>query len=252
MEDPVLLTALGILAGALGLVLGSFGNVLVFRVPEAESIGGRSHCPGCGYQLAIHDLVPVLSFLWLRGRCRKCRKPISVQYPLVELCSGLLFLGALAHEGFDPLRGFLLGTSLWLLLLIAVIDARKGLIPDALSFPFIAAGVLHGFLLPHFPLLPLLMGGGFFAAQWLVSRGRWVGSGDILLGIGIGAATGAWPLLLVALFASYILGSVVAGYLLLRKRKTMEGTLAFGPFLCVGTFVSVFWGPAILRVLLPY
>jgi len=247
MIDPVLQFSFGILAFLWGSVLGSFGNVLIYRLPEGKAPRGRSHCPQCGYQLAIRDLVPLLSFAWLWGKCRKCHKPISWQYPLVELASGLLFMLAFLHHSESIIAGALLALCCWILLLIAVIDGRTGFIPDALTFPFIALALLRGFFLPHFPLLPLVLGCGFFGLQWIVSRGKWVGSGDILLGLGIGALTGSWSLLLIALFAAYILGATVASLLLINRSKRMNGTLSFGPFLCIGTYIAIFLGPWILK-----
>ncbi len=241
---------LGILFAIVGVVFGSFGNVLIFRVPGGESVKGRSRCPHCKKKLRAHELVPVLSFLFLGGKCSRCRKPISWQYPLVEAASGCLFVAALFHEQFAIPSAALLALCLWLLLLIAVVDGRTGWMPDAFTFPLIALAVIYALVVePSFPLVPLLVGAGFFALQWAVSSGRWVGSGDILLGAAIGLLAGTWQMLAVSFFFAYILGSFVACILLLRHRTTLKSSLAFGPFLVIGCLVALFFGEVIFRAM---
>ena len=259
---------LNIFSFVLGAVFGSFGNVLIYRLPEGKSIGGRSRCPHCKRALGIIDLVPVLSFVVLGARCRTCRKNISWQYPLVEFVSGLLFLWTLHREftsmeafsGYWFLQAALLALCLWLLLLIAIVDCRTGMIPDALNIPFVLLAFLYSVLWWHvgiwfFPVFVTLVfqgaliGGGFFAVQWLVSRGRWVGSGDVILGTGIGFLLTDPLLVILALGVSYILGAVVASVLLLMGKVTRKSHLPFGPYLVAGTFVTLFWGEQILELL---
>ena len=239
-------TPLSLFAFVFGTILGSFGNVLILRLPEANSIGGRSACPRCGRTLRALDLIPLLSFVLLRAKCRTCRERISWQYPLVELVSGFLFLIALRIEFPFLLPALLLGILLWLLFLIAITDARTGMIPDALNIPFLLIALLYAHLLGAPALLPAAVGGGFFALQWIASRGAWVGSGDILLAAGIGALLGSVPLLLLAFFFAYVSGAFCAVILLSRGKKKMESRLAFGPFLVGGAFVSFFCGERIL------
>lgn len=246
-----------VFAVLLGLILGSFGNVLLYRLPEGKSIGGRSHCPHCKRTLGIIDLIPVVSFVLLRARCRTCKKAISFQYPLIELSSGLLFLYALQVDfavapsfALGVLSALLLGFCLWFLLLIAVTDAWTALIPDALNIPLLVLSLLHGYINGLELIAPAVIGAGFFAAQWGISRGRWVGTGDILLAAGIGAFLGDVPLLLVALWIAYVSGAVVAVILLIHKKKTMQSRLAFGPFLVGGAFVALMWGGKILGMLM--
>lgn len=230
-----------------GIVFGSFGNVLICRLPKGKSIGGHSACPRCGAALSIGELIPVISFVVLRARCRSCKRAISWQYPLVEIASGLLFLFAFFWMSPDLVRSFLLAFCLWLMLLIAVTDAKTATIPDTLNIPFLVLGIAHAYMNDLSFLLPAIIGAGFFAVQWVVSRGRWVGSGDIILAAGLGAFLGSIPLLLLALWFAYMTGAAWAAVLLIRRKKGMESQLAFGPFLILGTVVSLVAGEGVLR-----
>lgn len=234
-----------------GLVFGSFGNVLIYRLPEGRTLGGRSMCMKCGRALNVLELIPLFSFIGLGGKCRTCRVELSWQYPLVELGSGLLFVFALLHSNFALLPAAILSLCLWLLFLIAVVDARTSLIPDALSLPLIALAMLLQVMRGSLDLSGLLVGSLFFAAQWGVSRGRWVGSGDILLGAGIGALLGSWQRAAVFLFCSYITGALIATLFLTVGRKTLKDPLPFGPFLVFGAFLTLIFGEAIAARLLP-
>ena len=151
-----------------------------------------------------------------------------------------------AYSG--PLSALLLGLCLWLLLLIALTDAKTALIPDALNIPFLVFSLLHGYINGLDLITPAVIGSGFFAAQWVISRGRWVGTGDIVLAAGIGAFLGSVPLLLLALWIAYVSGAIVAVILLIHKKKTMQSRLAFGPFLVGGACVAFVWGEQIVRL----
>lgn len=230
----------------LGLAFGSFGNVLIYRLPRGESIGGRSHCPHCKKTLSAYDLVPIASFLFLLGLCRRCKHPISSQYLFVEMTSGLLFLVAGLTES-SPLAALVLALALWLLFLIAVCDAKTGGIPDALNIPFVLVAMLYGFLTNSFSLIAPLIGGGVFAAQWGLSRGRWVGSGDIILGMGMGFLLGTWQSITIALWFAYVLGAIIASALLVSRQKTLQSSFPFGPLLAVGTVIAFFYVDTIMH-----
>lgn len=234
----------------LGAVMGSFGNVVVLRGIAGESLGGRSRCPHCRHMLGVMDLVPILSFLLLRGRCRFCRASISAQYPLIELGSAVLFALAYSHEAFQLLPGSFLAISLWLLLLIAVYDGRTGLIPDALSLPLLVAGIAYALVTGNQPWIAMLVCGGFFGVQWVISRGTWVGSGDIILAAGLGALVRMPLHAFLVLLLAYSSGAIVAVGMLLSRRKTTKSTLAFGPFLALAGIVAALWGDVLLRMLL--
>jgi len=192
----------------------------------------------------------VLSYLFLGGRCHKCRKPISIQYPLIEFASGLLFLTAYLLQGLT-LSGVLLSFALWLLLLIAMIDARTQGIPDVLSLPFILLAAAYAFVVGPFTLAAPLALLVFFGVQWLFSRGAWVGSGDILLGIGIGFLLGDLASALLCLGLSYVIGALFASALLLRGKVTRKTHIPFGPFLAAATMLTLVLGNGMLQLLLP-
>lgn len=230
----------------LGAIFGSFGNVLIFRVPSDETLGGRSHCPHCGQQLNMIDLIPLLGFLLRGGKCKYCSVEISRQYPLIELMSAFLFPLALHIAQFNVLNGVLLGFALWLLLLITVIDSRVQGIPDLLSIPFVVLGFAYGLSQGAIDPISIAIGVSFFGIQWLVSHGTWVGSGDIVLIIGIGAIISPWPLMIVCIFSAYIIGALLASVLLFTGVKKRRDHIAFGPFLAIGMLLTLVAGKGIL------
>jgi prepilin signal peptidase PulO-like enzyme (type II secretory pathway) len=247
-----------IIFALLGLTFGSFGSVLIVRLPARQSIRGRSRCPRCRHLLSVYDLLPLLGYLLCRGHCRYCRKPISFLYPFVELASAGLFILALFLASTIT-TALLLALSLWLLLLTVLVDMRTSTIPDSLSLTLIAFAIALGLARGHpstslgasgleiaGPLLFFL----FFGGQWLLSHGRWMGSGDILLGLGIGflVSDTARSLLLLAL--AYVLGAAVAVFLLITKRATRKSSVPFGPFLAVATVLTLVFGERVLGMLI--
>ncbi len=222
--------------------------MLIARLPEERSIGGRSHCPYCGKTIRLHELIPVISFLLLEGKCSGCHHRISWQYPLVESASAILFWLAIALFPESPLSAVWTAFGLWALLLIAVIDAHTQSIPDILSLLVAIMGLALHWWLGDLAFGGALIGLAFFGLQWAVSKGRWVGSGDVLLAGAMGLFLSSWQLMLVALMAAYIIGATfaVAG-LLLQKTKAGQ-SIAFGPFLVMGTILAFVYGEEILRV----
>ncbi|HCI04341.1 MAG: prepilin peptidase [Candidatus Peribacteraceae bacterium] len=245
LTDPLTL-----LFFVLGLVLGSFGNVLIERLPKNKKVSGRSKCPECKKQISNVDLIPVLSYILLQGKCRNCSEKISIQYPLVELGSGILFVIALLITPASVFSAIFLAVILWLMLIMSVIDFKTHTIPDALNISFVILAILYSYVTGYIPILAPLIAAGFFFAQWRISAGKWVGSGDIILAAGIGFLLGNWEYVLVMLGVSYIAGSLVALPLLLFKKKGKKEHLAFGPFLAIGTLVVLIWGDQILRILI--
>ncbi len=231
---------------AIGVVMGSFGTVLVSRLPQGRTILGRSQCPRCGKTLGPAELVPLLSFAVQGGRCRSCESRIPWLYPIVEAFSALLFLLAFLRQGMWVLPGLALGVVLWLFLLVTIMDAQTGFISDYLSFPFLVLSVVYALFFPPLPIIAPLIGAGFFAAQWAGSRGKWVGSGDIIIGAGMGFLLRDWRLLVIALFLAYIIGALTALVLILFKKKTIKDRLAFVPFLFVATLITLIAGYDIL------
>ncbi|MFA6039637.1 MAG: prepilin peptidase [Candidatus Peribacteraceae bacterium] len=246
LSPQVFPLATSVLYFILGLAFGSFGTVLVTRIPEGRSIMGRSHCVRCGKTLGALELIPLLSFAFLRGQCGSCAARIPWLYPLIEFFSGLLFVLALFLEGFAFLPATLLALTLWSFFLVTVMDAQTGYVSDYLSFPFLALGVAYAFFSPPLQLAAPLIGAGVFAVQWGVSRGFWVGSGDIIVGAAMGFLLRDWRLLVVALFLSYIIGTLVAVTLMLLKIKSLKDRMVFVPFLFVGTLLTMLFGYTIL------
>jgi leader peptidase (prepilin peptidase)/N-methyltransferase len=229
-----------------GLIIGSFTNVLIHRFPKGESVvWPGSHCPSCKHRLRTVDLVPVLSFLFLKGRCRYCRAPISRQYPLVEILSAAGYWLVYRYYGLsiESLAGCVLVT---ILLCAAFTDLQTGLIPDRLTYP----GILAGLALAWFTigLQSALLGSLGFAVLFFViavaSRGG-MGGGDIKLAGVIGAFIG-WQGALVTFVLASLLGGLAAGYLLARGQADRKSAIRFGPYLALGAFITLIWGKQIV------
>lgn len=237
-----------VLAVLFGLAAGSFLNVLIFRTHrETSPWFGRSKCLSCGHALSWHELLPLASFLWLRGKCRHCSADLSWQYPLVEAGTALVFVLVASRFGLTwwTLWGWLVAS---IMIAIAVYDARWSMLPDSFSIALAIAGFAMAAAL-KVPLIDLgyglAAGAGFFAAQYFFSRGRWVGSGDILLGGALGLLLG-WRMFGLALMLAYFSGAIVASVLLLTRRQKAKGAMAFGPYLVAGGFAAWLWGEQIV------
>nr|WP_245527902.1 A24 family peptidase [Ammonifex degensii] len=233
-----------LLAFVVGLVVGSFLNVAIYRLPRGETIIlGCSRCPSCGETLRFYDLIPLLSFLWLRGRCRYCRAPISWRYPLVELLSGGLALALAYRWGFSfvALKYYFL---LACLLVASFIDLEHCLIPNRLVLVAFLGGVPLGLLARDVGLLSALLGagaaGGFLLLLALASRGG-MGGGDIKLATVAGLFLG-WPLSLLGTFLGCFVAGIWGIVLLLTRRKGRKDHIPFGPFLSLGFLIALFWG----------
>ncbi len=235
----------------LGLCFGSFSNVLIARMPQDESIGGRSRCPHCGHTLSVRDIVPLLSFLWLQGKCRLCRDPIALTYPVVELLGALAFLCAGWITSFQMISAVPLGLALWAMTTLAIIDARTQMIPDMMTLALAVSALVYQLTIGTPVWSGAILGVSFFALQWIVSRGAWVGSGDILLAGALGLLLGSWRYMLVSLMASYIIGALLVSVLLGLGYLKRNQHVAFGPFLVAGAVVILIAGDWILRVMLP-
>ncbi len=260
MLDVLPVWFLTIIAGLLGAILGSFANVCIWRMPRDESIvRPPSHCPRCGHRLAWWENVPVLSYLFLRGRCRTCRERISVRYPLVELFTILLSLLVWWWTG-DPIDYLLYFCLLFVpLVIVTVIDLEHRIIPDEISLPGIPVGIaVH--TITHASmgygwaaldgLLGALVGGGVlflvaFAYEKLKKQ-EGLGGGDIKLIAMLGAFLG-WRAAILTLFAASLLGSIVGLILVLILRKGMKYAIPFGPFLVAGGMLYFFFGNNFLR-----
>lgn len=230
-----------------GAAVGSFLNVVIHRLQRGESfVRGRSHCPNCRHILAWYDLLPVISFFALGRHCRHCGAKISWQYPLVEMVTGLLFaLGIYSVDGFWPLLAFFVAAAFFMVLW--VFDAVSYLVPDRVSLPAIAVifilNALSGVKITSL-LLGALLGGLWFLLQFVISRGRWVGGGDVRLGVLIGVLLG-YPLVFVGLGLAYLGGSLIAAILLLLRRKRFGSRLPFATMLLPAALAAWLWGEKI-------
>ncbi|KKU20083.1 MAG: Type 4 prepilin-like protein leader peptide-processing enzyme [Candidatus Saccharibacteria bacterium GW2011_GWA2_46_10] len=232
--------------------MGSFANVLIYRLPRNEKVSGRSKCPHCKNVLRAGELVPVLSFIFLKGKCAHCGGKISILYPLVEIASGILFVFALFHASGGILIAAVLAAALWTLLAIAVTDSLTKTIPDILNIPFVLMAIIYAWLTGFLPIIAPLAAGGFFALQWIISRGRWVGSGDIILAAGIGFLLGEWQMVVIAIAAAYIAGGVFAAGVLISGKKGRGSQMPFGPFLAIAAVIVLAWGEKLLGMLYRY
>lgn len=236
-----------------GLAVGSFLNVVIGRLRSGErGWRSRSRCPDCHAVLRPFDLVPLFSFLLLRGRCRSCKKLISWQYPLVEFSTMALFLTAAFLRApmidsampmtFLPLLRDAAFISF--LTIVFVVDLRDMVVFDSVTLPAAGIAFLANLALGFDPISLLLaaaIGAGFFLLQYVVSRGRWIGGGDIRIGAMMGMMLG-FPLIILALFAAYIVGALVALGLMAAGKAKWTGQMAFGTFLSVATVLALFFG----------
>ncbi len=237
-------------AALTGAAVGSFLNVCVYRLPEGESvITPRSRCPQCSTPVGWRDNIPVVSFLLLRGRCRTCRVPISVQYPLIELATAAIWVAAVARYG---LAWEALATAIFftLLLGIALTDARTYIIPDEFSLGGLAAGLLLALAPGGISIWQSLAGAALgFGLLWGVGAlGEWLfkkpamGGGDIKMMAMVGAFLGPLGVLLT-IFAGALIGSVIFGPISWRTGKLVP----FGIFLALGAGITEVWGTAIIN-----
>lgn len=237
-----------------GLIVGSFLNCLIWRLRTGESLGGRSHCPTCKGTIFWYDNIPLLSFLFLKGRCRHCSGKISLQYPLVELSSGCLFLLAFYLNVFFGEASYLELVKDWfivaVLIVVFVYDLRFYLILDKVMIPAILLVLILNILggAGCFDLLiSAIIGVSFFLVQFVVSQGRWIGGGDIRLGLFMGVSLVYWEHVLLAIFLSYFIGSIVGILLLVFAKKKWDSQVPLGIFLSSGTILALFWGKPIIN-----
>jgi leader peptidase (prepilin peptidase)/N-methyltransferase len=251
-----------------GLVIGSFLNCLIYRMENGQSfLIGRSFCPRCKHVLAFWDLIPVFSFLILKGKCRYCHQKISVQYPFVEITTGILFVLVfwVWNLGFDWSLGFGIldfSAAIYYLLItcflviIFVYDFRHYIIPDKIIYSaialsgiwYLASGIFLNAYTKYEILNTLYAAFGaavFFGTIVLISRGRWMGLGDVKLAFLMGLFLG-WPNILVALLIAVFLGAIIGLGLVIAGQKKLRSEIPFGPFLVTGTFIALFLGQKII------
>jgi leader peptidase (prepilin peptidase)/N-methyltransferase len=236
---------------ALGLAIGSFINALVYRLANNLSLWQRSICPHCKQKLLNRDLIPVLSFILLRGKCRFCKSVIGWQYLLVEVLTPVLFI--LAYLNYGAIHLELISDLLYISLAIffLVFDFKYLIIPDVVIWPSLIIVLILNYLVGFYWLglaLGMLLGCGFFYLQHLVSGGKWIGWGDVKLGLLLGAMLGLGDMILTLLVA-YIVGGLIAIFLLVAGRKKIGDLLPMGTFLSGAAIIVIIWGSWILSLL---
>ncbi|MDA3815035.1 MAG: prepilin peptidase [Patescibacteria group bacterium] len=230
----------------LGLCLGSFANVLIDRTENGKSLDGRSKCDFCGYQLRWFDNIPIISFLILRAKCRKCHRKLSWQYPAVELFMGIVFAVSAWQLGMsqsfeNPLMlvsNLLLMITAFLFVLVVVWDLKYMIIPNEIVIAGVVVTVLI-FLIKFVVepctsfdwncfwisgILGAIVMSGFFWMLYAISKGTWIGGGDVKLAIWLGLLVGI-KMVYPALMIAYIVGAIVAIFLIIRGKKKMKSTL---------------------------
>lgn len=236
---------------AFGLILGSFLNSVIWRLRDNIAIftRSRSMCTHCRKQLSWKENIPLVSWLFLRGKCLHCQKDISLYYPLVELGTAVVFT-LIVYQYFPNaqfsewslVRDLFFITTL---VLIFVQDLRYQEISSDVVWVGAIVGLAINTVFLHKDIssmaLGALIGGGFFMAQYVISKGRWIGGGDVRMGAMMGIWLG-WPNVLVALFLAYILGAIIGVYLLITKKAGKNTEIPFGTFLSVGTLVALYFG----------
>lgn len=244
-----------ILLGLLGLILGSFINAVVWRLYSGESIThGRSMCPNCKHQLGVLDLIPVVSWLMLRGKCRYCKKPFGSHYVVVELVAGALFaLSSVLLYQLGLVTFIVWLAILVLLLILGLYDAQWYELPNIVMHPALLLGLVY-FVLRFeaasglLQLLVAVIAAGLFYAAWWLSHGKVMGGADSKLVLLMGLILQP-QLLLVALASGFMLGGVGAAYLLYGNKKGLHDQMPFGPYLIGGLLIAQFFGPQILQLL---
>lgn len=231
-----------IFALLLGAILGSFINALVYRFNTGQGMGGRSRCMHCGHTLKAHDLIPVISFLFLQGRCRYCHARLSRQYPVVEVAAALLSLAVYVLHPM-PLEYALWLVTVMTLLFVVVYDIRHGIIPWSASGLLVALALTHLFLFSE-PTLWNVLAGPLLALPLflfsLVSRGTWMGWGDSALELSLGWLLGL-SMGATALVLAFWTGAAVGiALMLLKKGYKMRSELPFAPFLVLGALAVHF------------
>lgn len=256
---------------ALGLAIGSFLNVVIYRSVHNDSpLRGRSYCDSCKKPIRWYDNIPVMSFILLRSRCRYCKAEIPWEYPAVEFLTGALFvwwyvvgftffqLGSSPFSVIQPLFWLLVGV---LFLVICFADVSYYIIPD--SAVILLTGIVIGYrtllvsqhiMIGHDFLLSIMSGlfaSCFFLSLVLLTKGKGMGLGDVKLAFPLGLLLG-YPLTVVALFLSFILGALVGILAIVLGKKKLKSRLPFGPFLIVGTILALVWGEQLLTLYLHY
>ena len=235
----------------IGLCIGSFLNVCIYRLPKGESISfPPSHCQSCGYRLKVKDLVPVFSYIFLKGKCRNCGEKISIQYPIVEFTNAVLYLCVYLRYGLsvETIKYSIFAS---LLLVIGVIDFKTTLVCiETTIFGIIASILFMGYSWYNTKIFPLdnIIGGaiGFLIIWLIVKLTAGMGEGDIDIALVCGLFLGKKGIA-ITLFFGIILGGLAGVIFLIARKKGKKDEMAFGPYLAMGAFIALMWGEKIFN-----
>ena len=275
-SDPVLFI---VISGITGLMVGSFLNVVIYRLPkmmerewqlQCADLSGtvladqapfslavpRSSCPGCGHAISALENIPVLSYLWLRGKCASCARPISSRYPVVEAATALLSAATAGYFGYSvaALAAILL---VWALIALTFIDYDTQLLPDSITLPLLWLGLFFNLQATFVPLQSAVIGAmagylSLWTVNWLFklfTGKQGMGQGDFKLLAAIGAWLG-WSMLPLVILLSSVVGAAVGIVLIVLTKQGRSVPIPFGPYLAGGGLIALFWGQAILRTYL--
>ncbi|QQG44256.1 MAG: prepilin peptidase [Candidatus Roizmanbacteria bacterium] len=235
-----------------GIAIGSFLNVLIDRLPQERSINGRSVCDNCHHQLAWYDLLPLVSFILLKGKCRYCNNKIPSVLPFVEILTGVIFVSIWLSIEKTPVEKIIYLGIMACLIVIFFADAKYKIIPDSIQ----VALLIFSFLLFYvgnadLRSLPNQILSGFFVMLpilliYLATKGRGMGFGDVkfsfIIGLLLGTISG-----FLALYIAFVIGAVIGVILILAKKKKLKNTIAFGPFLVLGLGIMLVWGEKVIE-----
>lgn len=242
-----------------GLVFGSFLNVVIYRLPRGKSLmRPPSSCPGCGAQIKPYDNIPVLSYIILGGKCRKCGRRISAVYPAVEALTALGFVLVYFNAGRVLGLEFVAGcVFMSALIALGFIDYDHQILPNAITLPGLVLALVYSFFRDDLTfrgaLVGAVAGSGFlllvYGAYFLIRKKEGLGMGDVTMMLMVGAYLGLMRTLLTLILASFV-GALVGVYFILRRGKDFQFALPFGTFLAPAAFVSLIWGERIIRAYL--
>ena len=238
-----------------GLAVGSFLNVVIYRLRKSDSpLRGRSYCDQCKKPIAWFDNIPLLSFILLKGKCRRCKRKIPIEYPLTELLVGIEFvwvywLLTVNFKFFGTWEGFYSLALLiyWLILFsgslaIIIFDLKYLVIPDEVLYPLIGAALLRLPFSHQWSVIPVaLASGAFLYSLYLITKKKGMGEGDIRLGLLMGLVLG-WPQIIIAYFVAFLTGALWGVILIIARGKSLKTKVAFGPFLLLGMMIAKLFG----------
>lgn len=239
----------------LGLFIGSFLNVLSDRLPKDEDVfWGRSHCDHCKKKLRPLDLIPVLSYIFLRAKCRYCHKKISIKYPAVELSTGLGFVYIYSYSS-SPISLIFLLLLFSIFVVIFMSDLQYLIIPNTVVFPGVILVLLYKLIYFHGSLIPNIIAGFgaflFLYFLYLITRGRGMGFGDVKFSLIMGILLG-FPEIVIAFYIAFLTGAFVSFILLLLGRVHFGQQIPFGPFLVLSTIITYLWRENLLALFLKF